>query len=146
MKLKRERYISYFHKPIVQRWTTPSSSWRQWRSCWRRWRPRRQRPAGVFPLQSSAPGLCFVVSVFRRRSLSRKPWGGLYIVVFRSRRSFGKKDRRQRRPECQDEGSHAVMESGRVGPLVLPFRSSFLRFLCAYVSFQIGRASCRERV
>ena len=135
MKLERERYISYFYKPIVQRWTTPSSSWRRWRSRWRRWRPRRQRPAGVFPLQSSAPGLCFVVSLFWRRSFSRKPRGGLYIVVFRSRRSFGKKDRQQRRPEGHFGGSHTVRESGRVGPSLLAFWSPFLRFLCAYVSF-----------
>ena len=77
-------------KTIARGWTTPSSSWRRWRSRWRRWRPRRQRPAEVFPLQSTTPGLWFVVSVFRRRPLL-KGVGRLFIVVFRSRRRLGKK-------------------------------------------------------
>ena len=36
---------------------------------------------GVFPLQSVAPGLCFGVSVFRRRSLLANV-GGLFYSCF----------------------------------------------------------------
>ena len=78
---REERYISYFHKPMVQGWTTPSSSWRRWRSRWRRWRPRRQRPARVFPLQSAAPGLLFHGIVFLRSS-PPKAIGGLFLLSF----------------------------------------------------------------
>ena len=82
MKLKREeRYISYFHKPIAQGWTTPYSSWRRWRCRWGRWRPRRQRSAGVFALQSTAPDLCFGVSVFSAAS-SPKGAGRLFLYSF----------------------------------------------------------------
>ena len=52
LKRERERYICYCHKPIVQRWTTPSSSWRRCRRCWGRRRPRRQRSARALPERS----------------------------------------------------------------------------------------------
>ena len=55
---ERKRYICYCHKHIVQRWTTPSSSWRWWRCLWRR-RPLRQGSAGVSPSDLQPPGLCF---------------------------------------------------------------------------------------
>ena len=134
MKLKRERYISYFHKPIVQGWTTPSSSWRRWRSRWRRWRPRRQCPAGVSPsnlqLQVSVSWfLCFCGAPFRRAS------GTSFIVGFRSRRSFWRKDRRQRSLEAPDGGSHAAKESGHVGPTKILLGLPFVRFLGSYALF-----------
>lgn len=102
------------------------------------WSPPEVIPAAFPPsdlLRRQPSDSLFRGFVFLRRLLSRKPWGGLYIVVFRSRRSFGKKDRRQRRPEGHFGGSHAVRESGRVGPPFSAFWSPFLRFLCAYVSF-----------
>ena len=78
MIIHREIRSSYHHKPKVQGFTTPPSSWRRWRSRRRRWRPRQQRPAGVFPLQSAALGLCFVVSLFCPCSLL-KAVGGLFL-------------------------------------------------------------------
>jgi hypothetical protein len=87
---ERERGISYFHKPIVQGWTTPSSWRSRWRRCWGRWRPHRQGSAGVVLLQSTAPGLCFMFlcSSPPPRDLIR---GAPYIGVFRSRQSRGRK-------------------------------------------------------
>jgi hypothetical protein len=92
--------------------------------------PRRSFPPPIFSSRSLFRGFCVSAALSFAKAL-----GGLYIVVFRSRRSFGKKDRRQRRPEGQDGGPHAVRESGHVGPPLLAFWSPFLRFLCAYVSF-----------
>ena len=62
----------------------------------------RQRPAGVFPLQSAAPGLCFGVSAALS---SGKRRGTIFIVGFRSRGRFGKKDRRKQSHEAQNKGS-----------------------------------------
>ena len=87
---REEGYISYFHKPIVQGWTTPSSSWRRWKSRWRRWRPRRQRPAGVFPLQLQSRSLFHVFCVSTTLPSERR-WETIFIVVFRSRRGSEKK-------------------------------------------------------
>ena len=85
VKLKREeRYISYFHKPIVPGWTTPSSSWRRWRCRWRRRRPLRLRSAGVFPSNLQPPGLCFFFLSYGG-SLLEERRGALYIGDFRSR-------------------------------------------------------------
>ena len=132
---REERYISYFHKPIVQRWATPSSSWRRWRCRWRRWRPRRQRPAGVFPLQSAAPNLRFGVFVFVRRSFQRTTRDLFY------RRFLG-----------QDEGGGAKIDGNgatrakRVGPTrpqylatwATPVWSSDLRLFASFAH----RSSC----
>ena len=92
------------------------------------------RPAGVFPLQSATPGLCFVVSVFLRRSFP-KCVGDYFIVVFRSRRRLGKKDRRQRSHEGPDGGSHAAKESGHVGHPLLALRPPFVHFLRSHALF-----------
>ena len=134
MIIHREIRSSYHHKPIVQGCTTPSLSWRRWRSRWRRWRPRRQRPAGVSPLQSATPGLCFVVSVFRRRSRSRKSWGSIY-----SRFYVKMKLREERSTAAEARGPVWWVPRGQGiwprGPPLSAFWSPFLRFLCAYVSF-----------
>ena len=73
--------------------------------------------------------LCFCGAPFRRAS------GTIFIVVFRSRRRLGKKDRRQRSLEAQVDGSHVAKESGRVGPLNLALGSPFVRFLCSHALF-----------
>ena len=78
---------SYSYKPIVQRWTTPSSSWRQRWCCWRGWQCSR-RLQERFPLQSSQVQIS--ISVFRSPPLPRhgNDSGGIFIVGFRSRRSL----------------------------------------------------------
>ena len=120
-------HIATSMSPQPRGWTTPLSSWRRWRNRRRSWRPRRQRPAGVFPLQSTAPILCFGVSTALS---SGKRRGTIFIVVFRSRRSRGRKDQRQRSHEAPEGGPHAAKESGRVGPpnlgLVAPLPSILL--------------------
>ena len=93
--------------------------------------PRRSFPPPIFSSRSLFRGFCVSAALSFVKALG----GCLYIVVFRSRRSFGKKDRRQQRPEGQDGGPHAVRESGHVGPPLSAFWSPFLQFLCAYVSF-----------
>ena len=130
---ERKRYISYFHKPIVQGWNTPSSSWRRWRRCWGRCRPRRQRSARVFPLRSTGPGLCFVVSLFTASSSQRRV--AIFIVGFRSRRSRGRKDRRQRSHEAPEGGPHMAKESGCVGHPLLGLRPPLVCFLRSQVLF-----------
>ena len=47
---------------------------------------------------------------------SGKRRGTIFIVGFRSRGSFGKKDRRQRSHEGENRVPHAARESGHVGP------------------------------
>jgi hypothetical protein len=61
----------YCHKPIVQRWTTPSS-WRWW-WCWRRrgWRSVRGRLRQCFPLQSLLEQPLFMCFMFLHRLISR---------------------------------------------------------------------------
>ena len=120
--------------PKSRGWTTPPSSWRWWRIRRRRWRPRWHRPAGVFPLQSVAPGLCFVISVFRRHSLL-KGVGRLFLWSFLGQDEARGKDRRHRRLEAQDSGPHAAKESGRVGQPILAHGSPLVRFLRSYASF-----------
>ena len=100
-----------------------------------RWRPPRQRPTGVFPLQSAAPGLCFVVSVFRRRPPLENVGGTIFIGGFSSRRSRGRKDRRQRSNEAPEGGPHAAKESGRVGYPLLGLGPPVVRFLHSQVFF-----------
>ena len=66
---------------------------------------------------------------------SGKHRGTIFIVVFRSRRSFGKKDRRQRSHEAQNKGSHAARESSHVGLCVLALGPPLLRLLRSYAFF-----------
>ena len=99
-----------------------------------RWRPRRQHSAGVFPLRSAGPGLCFMVSLFSATS-SRSTSGAIFIVGFRSRRSRGRKDRRQRSHEAPEGGPHAAKESGRVGHSLLGLRAPLACFLRSQVFF-----------
>ena len=72
------------------------------------------------PRQSFPPPICSSRSLFRCFCVSAvlffgKRRGTIFIVVFRSKGSSGKKDRRQRSHEGQKGGSHAAKESGRVG-------------------------------
>ena len=126
---ERERYICYCHKPIVQRWTTPSSSWRRWRCRWRRRRPLRQRSAGVFP-----PPICSLlvsVSCFSRVvALLSKNAGGLFIYVF-----LGHEDALGRRIDAN--GATRAKRGGPTRPLYLaawgtPFCPSSLRSLASF--------------
>ena len=93
---------------------------------------------GVSPLRSSpAATLCllfrgFCVSLPPPRETPR---GTIFIVVFRSRRRHGDEDRRDRRLEAQDRGSHAAKESGHVGPPLLALGFPFFRFLRSYTLF-----------
>ena len=59
----------------------------------------------------------------------------IFIVVFRSRRSFWKKDRRQRSHEGPDEWSHAAKESGRVGHPLSAFGPPLFCLLRSYALF-----------
>ena len=91
---ERDR-TSYFHKPIVHRWTTlPSLSWRCWR-CWRGWRYNRGWLRQRFPLQSSQgqpPFRVFRVSPLPPLGNAR---GVLYIVILRSNSTIGDQNGRQ---------------------------------------------------
>ena len=122
-------HIATGMSPQPRGWTTPPSLWRRWRSHRRRWRPRRQCPAGVFP-----PPICSSRSLFRGFCVSPalsygKRRGTIFIVVFRSKGRFGKKDRRQQSHEGQSGGSHVAKESGRVGPCLLAFGPPLFRLL-----------------
>ena len=101
--------------------------------------PRRSFPPPIFSSRSLFRGLCVSAALSFAKAL-----GGSIYSRFRSRRSFGKKDRRQRRPEGHFGGSHAVRESGHVGPPLSAFWSPFLRFLCAYVSFLPKKSDPRK--
>ena len=68
----------------------------------RGWSPPKVDSDGVSPLRSSpAAAFCLSVSgfVFLCHLLAKLLGGALYIGVFRSRGSFGKKDRRKRSHE-----------------------------------------------
>ena len=123
------RYICYCHKPIVQRWTTPSSSWRRWRCRWRRRRPLRQGSARVSPLRSAASWSLFLGSLVWRLSPVEKHQGTSYIGVFRSRGCFWTKDRCKRGHEGQMGWAHVAWYCSHVGP---PFWSSGLRSLTSF--------------
>ena len=85
---------------------------------------RRSSP----PPNLQPPRLCFLFlscggSPFEER------WGALYIGVFRSRGSFGKKDRRKRSHEAQKRWAHVARYRGRVGHPLLALRPPFACFL-----------------
>ena len=116
MIIHREIRSSYHHKPKVQGGglllfimvmmvemlekmeTTPAA-------------PRRSFPP---PICSSRSFVSWFSVSAALSSESRR--GTIFIVVFRSRRRLGKKDRWQRSHEGPDGGSHAAKESGRVDP------------------------------
>ena len=89
--------------------------------------------AGSAPPEFSPSNLQLQISVLVflcfRWPPSEKQRETIFIVVFRSRRSFWKKDRRQRSHEGPDEWSHAAKESGHVGHL---FRPSGLHFFASF--------------
>lgn len=104
---------SYSDKPIVQRWTTPSSSWRHRWCWWRCSRRLRQR----FPLQSSQ--LQISISVFFSLPPPRfgNDSGGIFIVSFRSRRSLRSEGSRKSVHGARSGLHGAARVSGRVvGP------------------------------
>jgi hypothetical protein len=73
---------SYCHKPIVQRWTTPSSSWWWCLYCWRGSRCDRGWLRQRFLLQSSQFQPIFRGFVFLRHLLARTPLGVCNIPRF----------------------------------------------------------------
>ena len=101
--------------------------------------------------RSFPPPICRSRSLFRGFFVSVAPPSGkrqgtIFIFVFRSKGSFGKKDRRKRSHEGQVGGPHAAKESGRMGPLFWPsgfhFFASFAPTLCSFqklmlVNFQV---------
>ena len=126
MKLKREeRYISYFHEPIIQGWTTHSSSWRWWRLCW-----RDGDHAGSAPSEFSPSDLQVQISVswflcFRPppRDLRR----GLFLYsVLGQDGVVGEKIDGNGATRLQKVGP---MESGRVGHPLLGLRPPLVCFL-----------------
>ena len=107
------------------------------------------------PCRSFLPPICSFRSLFRGFYVSaalpsERHRETIFIGVFRSRRSFCKKDRRHWSHEGQVDGSHAAKESSRVGPPLLAFRLPLFRFLRSYALFlpkndarkfsEIGRA------
>ena len=116
MIIHREIRSSYHHKPKVQgvdyspfimvtmvgtleeMETTPAT-------------PRRSFPPPICSSRSFVSWFCVSAapSSERRRET-------IFIGVFRSRRRHGDEDRRHRRLEAQDRGSHAARYRGRVGP------------------------------
>ena len=78
MIIHREIGSSYHHKPKVQGVEYSPFIMETVEKSLEKMETTPAAPRWSFPLQSATPGLCFVVSVFRRHSLSRKPWG-VYI-------------------------------------------------------------------
>ena len=108
---------------------TPEGGWR---------RPPEVIPAAFPPsdlLQRQPSVSCFVVFYVSPPPPRETPRGTIFIVSFRSKGSFGKKDRRQRSHEAQIRGSHAAKESGRVGLPILAFGLPLFRFLRPYAFF-----------
>ena len=88
-------------------------------------------PAGLrqsFPLQSAASWSLFLF-LSCGGSLCEKRRRALYIGVFRSRGSFGKKDRRKGSHEAQKRWAHVARYRGRVGHPLLALRPPFACFL-----------------
>ena len=135
MIIHREIRSSYHHKPKVQggdyspfimetvemllgkKETTPAALCRSF-------------PPPI--CSSSSLFWCFCVSAALS---SGKRRGTIFIVGFKSRGSFGKKDRRQRSHEAQNGGSHEAWESGRVGLSILALRPPLLRIFRSYAFF-----------
>ena len=74
----------------------------------------------VFCLPEFSPPICKSRSLFRcfsvyGRLLAVYIGGDIFIVGVRSRRSHGKKDRRQQSHEAPEGGPHTAKESGHVG-------------------------------
>ena len=78
MIIHREIRSSYHHKPKVQGVDYSPFIMVMMVEMLEKMETTRQRPAGVFPLQSAAPGLLFRGFVFLRRSLP-KAFGGLFL-------------------------------------------------------------------
>ena len=92
------------------------------------------------PLRSFPPSICSSRSLFRGFCVSAafpsgKRRGTIFIVVFRSKGSFGKKDRRQRSHEGQKGGSHTAKGSGRVGLCLWAFGPPLFCLLRSYAFF-----------
>ena len=92
--------------------------------------PRRSFLPPIYSSRSLFRGFCVSVAL-----PSGKCQGTIFIVGFRSKGSFGKKDRRQQSHEAQIRGSHAAKESGRVGLPILAFGLPLFRFLRSYTLF-----------
>ena len=129
---ERDKPHSYRHEPLAQGLplimeTVEKSS-------------EKMETTPAAPGQSFPPQICSSRSMFRGFCVSaalppERHQETIFIGVFRSRRSFWKKDRRHRSHEGQVDGSHAAKESGSVGPPLLAFRFPLFRFLCSYALF-----------
>ena len=86
--------------------------------------PRRSFPPPICNSRSLFRGFCVSAALPSERRRET-----IFIVVFRSRRRHGEKDRQHRRLEVQDSGPHTAKESGRAGPPILALRSPLVRFL-----------------
>ena len=85
---------------------------------------RRSFPPPIYSLLVSVSSFSCVVDL-----LCEEHRGALYIGVFRSRKSFGKKDRRKWSHEAQKRWAHAARYMGRVGHPLLAVRPPFTCFL-----------------
>ena len=107
---------------------TPEGGWR---------RPPEVIPTAFPPLifsGGSLLSLCFWFCVSPSPP-SGKRRGTIFIVVFRSRGSFRKKDRRKRGHEGQKWWAHAAPVPGRVGHPLSPLRPPFACILRSEVFF-----------
>jgi hypothetical protein len=129
-KVYERNRTSYCHKPVVQRWTTPSS-WRWW-WCWHRggWRKDQGWLRQRFPLQSLLEQPLFCVSCFSAAPDCDRRWG-LYIGIFRSSWASGDEDGWHRRLEAQTgmggaawPRAHATCARLASGPRLIDFFSS----------------------
>ena len=88
---------------------------------------------GSAPPEFSPSNLQLQVSVLVFPCFSGAPFWktlwAIFIVGFRSRGNFGKKDQRKWSHEAQNGWSHAAQESGHVGLSILALRPPLLRLL-----------------
>ena len=135
MNIHREIRSSYHHKPKVQgvdystfiMETVEKSS-------------EKMETTPAAPRRSFPPPICSSRSLFRGFCVSAalpsgKHRGTIFIVVFRSQGSFGKKDRRKRGHEGRKRWAHAARYRGRVGPPISFLGLPLLTTLGSYVSF-----------
>ena len=100
---------------------------------WRR--PPEAIPAAFPPsdlLRGQPSVFYFMVLCFSTTSSLENIGGTIFIVIFRSRGSFGKKDRRKWSHEAKNGGSHVAQESGHVGLSILALRHPLLRLFLSY--------------
>ena len=94
---------------------------------------------GSAPPEFAPSNLQLLISIsvflYLRPPPHETPRGAIFIVIFRSRGSFGKKDQCKRSHEAQNDWSHAAQESGHMGLVVLALRPPLLRLFRSYAFF-----------